>query len=299
MAKENNNFFKTAVILLVSLDLIVWFFIFSPVFSGGSEKLKLYFLDIGQGDSSLIVLPHSVSLGQASGVKILIDGGPPTGALQKNLEKIFSADDRYVDLVVVSHPQLDHFGGLIELLKNYKAGAVLTSDKISEQPAWQELEKVIKEKKIRRIILSAGDKIKYQNSEFDILSPKDSDVAKDINDFGLVAILNSDGIKAFYGADISGEKEKELADLYDMNVDILKVSHHGSKFSSNSDFLREASPEISVIEVGANNTYGHPTKEAFDRLAEFSKYIYRTDKNGLIEAVVDNGKLNVYSEKRF
>jgi len=278
----------------VALDLAVWILIFA-----GNRQFKnpeIDFLDIGQGDASLIILP-SPGGGLAGGVKMLIDGGPPDGKLQANLERILPINDRYIDLVSISHPQLDHFGGFIDLFKNYKIGAVLTSNQSSESAAWQELERVIKERKIPRIILSAGDKIKYQDSYFDILSPRINDWAKDINDFSIVDLLHAGGITAFFGADISGEKEKQLADLYDVNADVLKVSHHGSRFSSDADFLKEASPAISVISVGAHNTYGHPTKEALGRLASVGTRIYRTDQNGLVKLIIDKDKLRIYTDR--
>lgn len=292
MKKDNFKFLKIFAGSLIALDLMVWSLILFPAEAGSSE---FYFLDIGQGDSSLVVLPRSTGSGQAGGVKMLIDGGQPNGLLEKNLEKILKINDRYLDLIMISHPQLDHFGGLIEVLKNYKVGAVLTSNQVSEQAAWQELEKVIKEKGIRRIILAAGDRIKYQNSYFDILSPQTSDWAKDINDMSIVTILNTGSVKAFFGGDISAEKEKELAEKYDVDVDILKVSHHGSKFSSNSAFLKEAIPVVSVIGVG-KNSYGHPTKEALSRLANIGSQIYRTDKNGLVKLTIDSGKMKIYTK---
>lgn len=276
------GFLEASTLSLIFLDLLVWYLILFPV---EVKNLELYFLDVGQGDASLVRLP--------GGPKILIDGGSPNSRLQVNLEKILSVNDRYIDLAMISHPQLDHFGGLIEVLKNYQVGAVLTSNQVSEQAAWQELEKAIKEKGIRRIILTAGDKIKYQDSQFDILSPRTSDWAKDINDMSIVTILNAGSIKAFFGGDISSEKEKELADLYAIDIDILKVSHHGSKFSSDSEFLKETSPAVSVIGVG-KNSYGHPTKEALSRLANFSAQVYRTDMDGLIKIAIDNGKMLVY-----
>ena len=271
---------------MVGLDMLIWFLILFPAPARG---LEMYFLDVGQGDSSLIMLP--------GGVKMLIDGGQPNGRLEKNLEKILPMSNRYIDLVMVSHPQLDHYGGLVEVLKNYKVGTILTSNQVSEQAAWQALEKVIREKGIRRIILAAGDKIKYQDSYFDILSPRQSDWAPDINDFSLVALLESGGLKALFTGDISAEKEKELAAKYDVDVDILKVSHHGSKFSSDSMFLKESSPAVSVIEVG-KNSYGHPTGEALARLANFSLQIFRTDLNGMIKLILDNGKLTIYTSNR-
>ncbi|MBI3046490.1 MAG: MBL fold metallo-hydrolase [Candidatus Harrisonbacteria bacterium] len=291
--EDKFKYLRISLGLLITLDILIWVSILFPVRRLAEKNLELYFLDVGQGDSSFIRL--------VGGVDLLIDGGPPNGRLEKNLEKILPIQDRYIDLVMVSHPQLDHFGGLIEVLKNYKIGAVLTSNQISKQAAWQELEKIIKEKGIRRIILAAGDKIKYQNSQLDILSPRTSDWAKDINDLSLVALLQYpyilENVRVLFTGDISGKKEKELADLYDLDVDILKVSHHGSRFSSDSAFLEEASPAVSVIEVG-KNSYGHPTSQALARLANFSSQVYRTDNDGLVKLLIDGGKLRVYAAKQ-
>ena len=286
MNADKLKFLKIFIGFFVILDILAWCLIFYP---SVEENLQIYFLDVGQGDSSLILLP--------GGAKMLIDGGPPDGRLQANLERILPINDRYIDLVFISHPQLDHTGGFIKLFKNYKIGAVFTSDQVSESAAWQELEKVIKENKIPRIILSAGDKIKYRDSYFDILSPRTGGWAKDINDFGIAGLLHSSGIKSFFGADISAEKEKELANMYDIDVDVLKVSHHGSKFSSGSAFLKEATPKISVVSAGAKNTYGHPTQEALGRLAGIGAKIYRTDKNGLVKLIVDSDKLRIYTDR--
>lgn len=278
--------FKQVKIILaafVVIDALVWGLILFPA---QSENAELYFLDVGQGDSSLAILP--------GGVKMLIDGGQPNGKLQANLESILPINDRYINLVMISHPQLDHFGGFVDLLKYYQVGAVLLGGQTSESSAWRELEKTIKERGIARITLSSGDKIKYLDSQMDILSPKKNEWAKDINDFSVVGILGIGGVKAFFGGDISSEKERQLVDLYDVDVDILKVSHHGSKNSSDPEFLREASPAVSVVEVG-KNSYGHPTAQALNRLASVRSQVFRTDLGGLIRITVENGKLKVFS----
>jgi competence protein ComEC len=285
MEKDNFGLFKIIVSVLIGVDLLIWGLILFPA---EIDKLQLYFLDVGQGDSSLIILP--------GGPKVLIDGGNPNGKLQENLESILSANDRYVDLLMISHPQLDHFGGFVELLKSYKVGALLTSDQVSDQSTWQELERVVKERGIRRIVLAAGDRIQYQDSRFDILSPQKGEWAKDVNDISVVAILESAGIRVFFGGDISGAKEKELVKKYNLDVDVLKVSHHGSKFSSETSFLKEASPLVSVIGVG-KNSYGHPTPQVLSRLASVGSQIFRTDENGLVKLLVDEGKIQMYTSR--
>ena len=265
--------------------------------SAGKQTLPLrvYFLNVGQGDAIYIRTPDEQD--------ILIDGGPVNGKARENLEKILPANDRYLDLVMISHPQLDHYGGLIEVLKNYEIGAVLFNGQRADGPNWAELEKAAREKKILMVALYSGDAIKYRDSVFKILNPKPGEWAEDINDLSLVVlgriysnVLKNIGIDILFTGDISAEKEKELARLYDLNADILKVSHHGSKYSSDSDFLKEVNPAVSIVEVG-KNSYGHPTKDALGRLANFSSQVYRTDENGLVKLVVDNDKIKVYTTR--
>src|SRR3989344_9647457 len=112
MGRDKFKFLKIIFGALIIVDAIIWILIFYPRQASG---LELYFLEVGQGDGSLAICP--------GGVKILIDGGPINGLAQKNLENILSINDRYIDLIAVSHPQLDHFGGLIEIIKNYRVGA--------------------------------------------------------------------------------------------------------------------------------------------------------------------------------
>lgn len=281
------------LIALAMLDGAAWFAILYPA---SVTETQLYFLDVGQGDSSLAILPASADSGQAGGVKLLIDGGPMNGRAQQQLEKILSLQDRYIDLIMVSHPQLDHFGGLLDVMRNYRVGAVLMSGFGAENQFWKEFEKLRIENKIPKVVLAEGDKIIYENSQFEILSPSVSASGKIVNDIGLAGILQSNGIKAFFGADLGAKMEKELAEKYDLNVDILKVSHHGSKYSSDAGFLKEASPLFSIIEVG-KNSYGHPTKEALAKLRDAGSKIFRTDLNGLIKLVVDDGGLKIYTSK--
>lgn len=290
--KDRVRVIKIAVWSLVLLDVLMWGIILFPA---EARNLEFYFLDVGQGDSSLIKLPPAGS-GRAGGVKILIDGGPANGRLEKNLENILPMYDRYIDLVVISHPQLDHFGGFLSMLKNYKVGAALMSHADRDAVSWEELKRIMEERKIRRIILNTGDRIRYGDSLITILSPNAGAAEKDINDLSLVTLIDSGGVKSIFAGDASSKLEKRLANLYNVDVDILKVSHHGSKFSSDPAFLKEASPVVSVIEVG-KNSYGHPTKETLSRLANVSNNLYRTDKNGLLKIVVDGGQLKVYHRK--
>lgn len=271
--------------VLIAIDIFLWKIILFPA---NASDLELYFLDVGQGDSSLAILP--------GGIKVLIDGGPMNGRAQQELEKILPLQDRYIDLIMVSHPQLDHFGGLLDIMRNYRIGAVLTSGFGSESQYWKEFEKMRIENKIPKVEIAQGDQIIYGDSRFIILWPGHINQMKDLNEVAIGTILESNGMRAFFGGDLGREQEDDLARLYDVNVDILKVSHHGSKFSSDSGFLKEASPLFSIIEVG-KNSYGHPTKEALARLASVNSQIYRTDRDGLVKFVVDKGSLKSFTSK--
>lgn len=268
--------FKKAVFYL-ALFFVLDILVFWQIADGASEnrKLSVYFLPVGQGDSEFIELP--------GGVKILIDGGPPDALVLKNLDKILSPRDRYLDIVALSHVQLDHFGGLIEVLKRYDVGVFVWNGVPGETTAADYLMEVIKEKNISLISLAAGDVIRYDGSDVKVLWPLSADAIKtNLNETALVLELESNGKRALFTGDIGVKTENRIiADNLD-KIDILKVGHHGSKFSSSANFLNALKPKAAIIEVG-KNSYGHPTPEVLNRLADIGAQIFRTDRDGLIK----------------
>ena len=146
--KRENNFIVYIVLFILVIDIIVWSFIFFPK---TFENFELYFLSVGQGDSSLILLNNQKN----KIIKILIDGGPLNGNLSANLERVLGID-RYIDLVFLSHPQIDHFGGLIDILKNYNVGAFLYNGEEGKNGDWAELNRLILHKNIPKISLKGG-----------------------------------------------------------------------------------------------------------------------------------------------
>ena len=162
MEKENDKikYLKIFFGALIVADIFLWQIILFPA---NASDLELYFLDIGQGDSSLAILP--------GGIKVLIDGGPMNGRAQQQLEKILPLQDRYIDLIMVSHPQLDHFGGLIDVLKKYQVGTFIGSGRKGEIDAYKELIETLQLKNVSYIALEEGDSIKNGDSIFRVLSP--------------------------------------------------------------------------------------------------------------------------------
>lgn len=279
---------KNKVIILLAVLTILDLLVFGRIIALGAtgQDLKIYFLDVGQGDSQLVLLP--------GGVKILIDGGPPNGRVLEQLAKILPPTSRYIDLVIMSHPQLDHFGGLIEVLRRYRVGVFLWSGREGNVEAFFELENALQENSVGHVVLAKGDRIRYRDSYFNVLMPTLKSLqSKKVNDSSLVLELLSKQSKTLFMGDIGINVEKELLGTYKSGVDVLKVAHHGSKFSSSANFLQAVKPKVAVIEVG-RNSYGHPTRQVLDRLRNVGASIYRTDQDGTVQLVIDGKSIKVF-----
>ena len=278
--------FILAVFCLVVLDIVFWFQILSaPKKIGPSE---LYFLEVGQGDAELLKFP--------GGVKILIDGGPNNSVLS-GLDSVLSPFDRYIDLIVLSHPETDHFGGLIEVIKRYQAGIFLWGGQKATATGFKDLTAIVNDKKLKSLIISEGDKIRYRDSVLEVVSPPKNLTQKlSINDSSLVLKLFTGGISALFTGDIGFLLENDILTRHDLNIDVLKVGHHGSKNSSGEEFLKKLSPEVAVIGVG-KNSYGHPTKEVLGRLASVGAQIFRTDNDGTVKLVFEDGQIRIWKKK--
>lgn len=275
---------KRIILVLLAANIFIWQAILFV--EKASNELAFYFFSVGQGDSQLISLPGNV--------QILIDGGPGPRVL-KELSKALPEYDRYIDLVVETHPDFDHFAGLIDVLKSYKVGAVIKTGRRGIAQSYKDLERIISEKEIMVINLFAGDRIRYQDYWLSALSPSAKDInAKNVNNAGLVLVFGGSSPTALFTADIDAEKERQLIKKYDLAADILKVSHHGSKYSSVREFLNKVKPRLAVIGVG-KNSYGHPTKDVLERLANIGSTVLRTDFHGTVKVLPRNGRLEIYS----
>jgi competence protein ComEC len=288
MKRSNKNLPWTILGILLILDIFLW----SQIIFYKIDDPLYYFLDVGQGDSQLILA--SDDLGRP--IKLLIDGGPDSKVMTQ-LGKILEPSDRYIDLVLMTHPQLDHFGGLIDVLRNYKIGAFLGTGRASTISAYKQLMDIIKEKDIPYIVLKESDKIKYGGVIVDILSPNKKYLKSvELNDTCLVTLITMGGHRALYVCDAGFNIEDELRIKYNLEADILKVGHHGSRFSSGDRFLQAVNPKVAIIEVG-KNSYGHPTPRALANLSEVAAKIFRTDLSGNLMIRFENNLLKVYQEK--
>ena len=288
MKHPNKNLSTIILGFLLILDIFLWrSIIFYKI-----EAPQYYFLDVGQGDSQLVIFSDN----SGHPIKLLIDGGPDKKVVAQ-LGKILGSSDRYIDLVLMTHPQLDHFAGFIDVLKNYKVGAFLANGRAGTISAYKQLVEIIKEKNIPYIVLKQGDKIRYGDAIVEVLSPnKKALTSKELNDTCLVTLITIGGYRSLYTCDAGANIEAELLSKYNLASDILKVGHHGSRFSSSDRFLSAVKPLVAVIEVG-KNSYGHPTPIALANLQEVGAKIYRTDLSGNILLQFENKSLKVYQEK--
>jgi len=277
---KRNKPFVLVVLVLIFANLGLYFFTVEKIKLG---DLRVYFLDIGQGDAIFIETP--------TGKQVLIDGGPSRSIVQK-LSEIMPAWDRSIDLVILTHPEFDHLTGLLEVLKRYKISGIVDTDIGCSTPFCLEWEKLKKKEKAVLIKAVIGQEIILDRyTKMEILHPfgylNGSNVSKK-NNYSIVAkliftnpISNNMKESFLFTGDIEkGVEEKLILAGLDLGSDFLKVPHHGSKTSSTENFLKAVSPEAAFIIAGFKNRYHHPHEVVLDRLENLSIKYYRTDIDG-------------------
>lgn len=275
---QKHKYFILILITLIVFDGFLWVRAFSA--EGGLDS-ELYFFDVGQGDSALIIT--------SSGARILIDGGKEGSGVLRELNKVLGKD-KYIDLMVMSHGDFDHFGGFLDLLDSYDIGAFIGTGRSAVKDSYSALLSKLERKKIPYIVLMEGDSILFNEEIFFVLSPSLAEILSDsLNDTSLVMFFDGENFSALFTGDVSVATERRLVRDYNLQADILKVGHHGSKTSSDLSFLEELMPLASIISVGENN-YGHPAVEVLDNLQSVSQ-IFRTDKEGSIKVSSELGNL--------
>ncbi|MBN2143458.1 MAG: MBL fold metallo-hydrolase [Candidatus Aureabacteria bacterium] len=248
------------------------------------KHLFLYFIDIGQGDASLL---------QYSGKNILIDGGDrPAGKsrVKSGLTAFLSSQGvRKIDLMILSHPHADHLGGLVEVMKRLPVDMILQSPGGHNTLLYRQFMEIARRRNIRMIkalrgmIISCGETDKIMSME--ILSPDQNFQDKDLDNQSVVLRITHLKHKILFTGDIRIPMETRLIalDKKKLQADILKIPHHGSKTSSGLVFLKTVHPQIAVISCGKNNKYGFPHAEAINRIRKNCLLLHRTDEDGTLK----------------
>jgi len=251
------------------------------------HDLQIYFIDVGQGDSTLLVTPNDKN--------ILIDGGgSSTYDVGKNILIPYLLDRKIkkLDYVIVSHFDEDHVGGLFVILEELDVEQVIISKQIENSQNYQKFLEIVKQKNIRIKQIKMGDRILIEkNLYFDVIWPGDEMILENpLNNNSILCKLIYKDFSMLFTGDIEKMAEEKIIKKVKEDIlksDILKVSHHGSKTSSIDGFIEKIKPKIALIGVGKNNKFGHPNSEVLNRLKQFESKIYRTDENGEISIEVN------------
>lgn len=254
------------------------------------EKLHLIACNVGQGDATLIIYKNT---------QILVDGGPDNSVM-KCLGKYVPFWDREIELVVLTHPDSDHFSGLIGVLNYYKVDNYLANKLSISKPQYRLLENLVGRVHTNAMTPHKGQVISLGLIHLDILNPKIDqsslgsapqvgDVVTDesSNNFSIVSLVRFGKYKALLTGDMPPDVSDELAQNWSWGtLDYIKISHHGSKNGTTLNLLNATMPKLAVISVGKNN-YGHPSQEILRILSDLKIKYLRTDQEGDIEVKIE------------
>lgn len=245
------------------------------------NTLNVYFIDVGQADSILL---------ENKGHYMLIDAGNNEDG--PKLVKYFSEFGiKEFDYVVGTHAHEDHIGGMDDIIKNFKIDNFYMPDAITTTKTFEDVLDALEETNVIFQTPKVNQTFNLQDTTITTLSVTADD--KNLNDTSIVLKVKHGTNTFLFMGDASTKIEKNLLNK-DIKSDVLKVGHHGSRYSTSLEFLKKVSPEYAVISVGENNTYKHPHEEILKRLEEQNIQIYRTDKQGTILAK-SNGSIITFS----
>ena len=277
--KKQRKFDFKIRLAVMGISILSGFFIYYTP----SKGLDIQFMDVGQGDGIFIKADD--------GTTIIIDGGSSD---VKNVAKyrmipcIKASGTGGIDYAVITHADKDHISGIEEILNmNTENGLTirnLVMPHVSyEDEAYDELLTAAKTKGIQVLYIKEGDTMKLGKVEIKCIHPDGKYISDNRNDYSTVLSLKYENFSALFTGDIPAEIEKSIINKIDNNYTILKVAHHGSKYSSDMEFLKKVMPAYSVISVGEDNSYGHPGTETINKLKSLNSKILRTDLSGEIE----------------
>lgn len=274
--KEDTQYMKkiVAIILLVSFV----FYVQSQWTPQESEELYIAMLDIGQGDAIYIRTP--------AGNDILVDGGIDRTVLSE-LGSVMPPYDHTLEMVVATHPDLDHIGGLAELPEAYDIEMLVISGAQKDTAAAEALEHW-KDDGVQTVTAFRGWRLDVEDGVWlEFLHPVPGTFHEDPNDDSVMFVLHYGEFSALFTGDAPTEIEQELVEEgWLSSIDLLKVGHHGSKTSTSRELLEVTRPEIALISAGYGNKFGHPHAGPLLRFQEFGVQVFRTDEQGRIECRV-------------
>lgn len=258
------------------------FFVFSSL--ALAATLRIYFLDVGQGDASVIVA--------STGEVVLIDSGPNEDVILNHLKKL---GVNHIDLIIASHPHADHITGMDRIIDIYKPRAYMDPGIPHTTRTYERVLEAIKRNNVK-YYYATERKIKLGPIVLSVLPPGNFG---DLNNDSVVIRLDFGQFSCLFTGDIEKEREAELVRVAKdkLDVDVLKVPHHGSSTGTTIALLKATTPKIAIISCGKGNPYGHPHEETLEALQSAGAVVYRTDVNGTILIQTDGNEYRVVPEE--
>ncbi|MCI8512094.1 MAG: MBL fold metallo-hydrolase [Lachnospiraceae bacterium] len=240
------------------------------------DKMEVHFIDVGQGDTTLIT---------CGGHAMLIDAGDETKgtAIQNYLQK---QQIKELDYLILTHPDADHIGGAPVIITKFKINQVFLSDYERDNTTYQKLIQALDYKRQKPVTPEMGSQYSLGTAVITILAPgKEYD---NPNDSSVAFIIQNGNTRFLFTGDAGEAAETDILNQgIDISADVYKAGHHGSKYSTSEEFFKAVSPSFAVISCGKNNSYGHPHAETFNKLRAGGVKVYRTDEEGTIVAISD------------
>jgi competence protein ComEC len=283
-SSEMKQYAVTTLLGLLVLT-VAQFITLSPT----SEKLRMYFLDVGQGDS--------IFLRFSTGENFLVDTGVDS-AVFRELDRVLPWYDKSIDYVLLTHGDLDHVGAMLDILDRYKVEKIFVSPVFGRIEVEQQISEKAKSLGTEIVVLKKGDTVTFGTriaNTLQILHPDENCFAilNDENECSLVGLLTHGSHTFLLTGDVGEKVEPQIAQQIENPVTVLKVGHHGSRESSSAAFLEKTRPQYSIISAGRDNSYGHPHKETIERLLNASSTIFSTKEDATIVASSDGTNLEV------
>lgn len=264
-------------ILLFCAGIIGYLYEKSEILRQTNRKLQIHFIDVGQGDATLLLLP--------TGERVMIDTGTPESG-EKLLAHLSKWQVDYIDYVILSHAHSDHAGGLPLMEEQIGVGQILYSG-IAPEGAVASMRELL-----------AGDCFAVGDLRFSVLGPLSS---VESDNRSMVLRVDYGATSFLFTGDAESDEEELLLNTCPqlLDADLLKVAHHGSKSSTTEAFLTAVSPDLAVIFASADNSYGHPSPEVQDRLAQIDCQVFSTHREGTMIFLSDGKELERYRIDRW
>lgn len=291
---------KYLVITVLCILLIFFMGCSKSKKSSGLPELIVTFLDVGQGDASLITLPNRQY--------ILIDSGDGANPYKeddagRDIIAPYLKDKGidYIDYLIQTHPHRDHMGGSQEILYEIQVGEVFINGRTSGSRYYKRVLEYLRDKDVPVKKVVRGDSLKFEDIkelEIEFLHPDNVDKYDNINNGSIVTYLSYGNIVFLIMADAEEEAEESiLKDYENLQANILRIGHHGSRTSSSPKFINTVKPEVGIISCAEKNKFGHPSRNTIKKYESINTKLYRTYLNGNITVYTDGKTYRIETDK--